>query len=228
MGPYLMRELGYKTKSELVYTKIMEKIASEEIKPGERISAAEIAKELSVSRTPVNEAMKKLEDNGVIKILPNVGFEVTMLSWQEIQDLNTIRVFLEKQIIIRLQEGFYKEDLENLKKLSLEIQKAIKEGDRRKYYLLTEEWHIKFANMARAKVFSDIYTICWDYGGWDDAKHRDLSDDLMDVNKDHDEMLALIEKGNFEEALRLSDRHSDKCLDLLKKSIDSNVFPGLI
>src|SRR4051794_8198488 len=65
------------------------------IRPEERLTIERIADELGISRTPVREALKALESDGVIQLLPRRGAIVARFSRQEIFDRYTVRAMIE-------------------------------------------------------------------------------------------------------------------------------------
>jgi len=74
---------------------IREAIFSGQIKPQERLTIERIAADLGISRTPVREALKALEADGIVQILPNKGAVVQPFSHEEIRDRYAVRALLE-------------------------------------------------------------------------------------------------------------------------------------
>lgn len=84
-----------KSLTSLIFDKIREDILSDFYMPGDKIVEAKLAEELGVSRTPVREALKQLELDGLVDNIPNRGVVVKGISKQDIQDIYTIRVAIE-------------------------------------------------------------------------------------------------------------------------------------
>ena len=78
-----------------VYELLREKIQNLELKPGESINERWLADWLGVSRTPIREAIKRLSDIGLIKIIPNVGTSVARIDARKATELCLIRASLE-------------------------------------------------------------------------------------------------------------------------------------
>ena len=83
------------TQAKDVYQRLLEAIASGELRPGERLREVDLAKRLSVSRTPVREALKDLESDGLVRHLPRVGASIKSLSYAEVVELYEMRAVLE-------------------------------------------------------------------------------------------------------------------------------------
>ncbi len=78
-----------------VYDYVLRMIMTQEIKCGEKIPEAMIVEKLSISRTPIREALRRLSNSGIIKIYPNRFAEVISFSDQDIKDLGFIRIMLD-------------------------------------------------------------------------------------------------------------------------------------
>jgi DNA-binding GntR family transcriptional regulator len=83
------------SRSELVYQKLRQAIASGELKPGERVMEVEVAAWLDVSRTPVREALRRLESDGMLALEPRTGLVVASITRQAMLELYVMREVLE-------------------------------------------------------------------------------------------------------------------------------------
>ena len=87
---------GFDVKApDTAYEKLFHAIEIGEIEPGERLLEIELAKRFGVSRTPIREAIRKLESEGIIQHLPRVGAVVRHLGQPEIVELYEMRIVLE-------------------------------------------------------------------------------------------------------------------------------------
>jgi DNA-binding GntR family transcriptional regulator len=83
------------SRSELVYRKLRDAIASGALKPGQRLMETEVAEWLEVSRTPVREALRRLEGDGMLTVEPRMGRVVASISRQAMLELYVMREVLE-------------------------------------------------------------------------------------------------------------------------------------
>ncbi|MET0544666.1 MAG: GntR family transcriptional regulator [Variovorax sp.] len=90
------------TLPEQIAERIFTAIASGEYTPGERIREEALAEQFDVSRGPVREALRILERDSVVRILPNRGAHVTQLSIKEVSDIFEIRRDLVGAVVRRL------------------------------------------------------------------------------------------------------------------------------
>lgn len=83
------------SRAEQAYQQILENIRQGILKPGTRITESDIAQSLQMSRTPVREALRRLESAGLLKMVSYSGMQIAQLDYQEIMELYEMRVVLE-------------------------------------------------------------------------------------------------------------------------------------
>ena len=82
-------------QGETTYERLCEEIRSGKLPPGSRLRETEIAERLAVSRTPVREAIRRLEADGLVDHLPRSGAVVRKLEYPELMELYEMRTVLE-------------------------------------------------------------------------------------------------------------------------------------
>lgn len=86
---------GNISRGETAYQRLKEAIQNGSLPPGTRIREVEIAQRFEISRTPVREAIKRLESDGLISFVPRLGAVISKLDHQETMELYDIREILE-------------------------------------------------------------------------------------------------------------------------------------
>jgi DNA-binding GntR family transcriptional regulator len=99
---------------ERAYNDLKSDLLSGRFAPGERLTEEHLAKSLGVSRTPVREALHKLESEGLVKPLESRGFYVALDSREELEDLFDIRAALEGYAIRLICEKISEETIGQL------------------------------------------------------------------------------------------------------------------
>ena len=99
---------------DLVFNTLRQAILTGELKPGERLMEIHLADKLGVSRTPVREAFRQLELEGLIQIVPNRGAYVTGITAKDVKDIYMIRSLLEGLCARLATEKITKEQLEEM------------------------------------------------------------------------------------------------------------------
>jgi DNA-binding GntR family transcriptional regulator len=89
------KDAPYASRGELVYRKLRDAIAGGELKPGERVMEVEVAAWLDVSRTPVRDALRRLESEGMLRVEPRMGLVVTSITREAMLELYVMREVLE-------------------------------------------------------------------------------------------------------------------------------------
>lgn len=128
---------------ERVFEYLKAGVLSGHLNPGERLTEEHLAKEMGVSRTPVREALHKLESEGLIKPLETRGFIVSHDSKDEIEELFEIRSLLEGHALKIISKKISEQDLGQLNNF---IEKA-EEALRRKKIDEVFKWNTKFHDM---------------------------------------------------------------------------------
>ena len=127
--------------SNLAYEAIKEMIGEYRFKPGARINVEELTRELGVSRTPVWQAIMRLEQEGLLRNIPNRGVYLVQLSLQESLYLYQVREVLES-LAARLAAERMDDDTISRMAANLESQKGVVEaGDLLVYSSLDYDFH---------------------------------------------------------------------------------------
>ena len=122
-------EINRQSLSDQVYFYIKGLILSGEIRGGERIPEEKVAQRFGVSRTPIREALSRLEEYGLIQIKPRSYAEVVALEPHEAGQLAVIRSQLETLAVSLLTDCGTEEDFRELDLLAKECNALIAEGD---------------------------------------------------------------------------------------------------
>lgn len=115
----------YASRSELVYKELREAIEQGELKPGDRVMEVEVAEWLKVSRTPVRDALRRLESEGVLALEPRNGLVVASLDRQAMLELYAMREVLEgtaARLCARHASDFELTELEELIKIEEKLR----------------------------------------------------------------------------------------------------------
>lgn len=119
-----MGKLSYRTLRENVVDEIRIKILNQELAPGMRIVEQNLSDELGVSRGPIREALRQLEQEGLVEYTRNVGCSVKKITLEDIYEIYLLRSMYEV-VAVRLYEGdFSDEDFARMDEI-LELMKDL-------------------------------------------------------------------------------------------------------
>lgn len=119
----------YKPLREIVFESLREAIIDGRLKPGERVMEIQLAEKLGVSRTPVREAIRKLELEGLLVMIPRRGAYVADISLKDIIDVLEIRSALEGLAASLAANRIDEDELKLLREKAIEFKKCIENND---------------------------------------------------------------------------------------------------
>jgi DNA-binding GntR family transcriptional regulator len=110
--------------SDIAYERIKEEILKSRLKPGATYKEVLIAQEIGMSKTPVHEALNRLEHRGFIEMLPRRGFRVTDLNIKSVRHLFEFRRPLEHTVVYKVVPPITAEQLAHLDLLIRDLEKS--------------------------------------------------------------------------------------------------------
>jgi len=161
LEPVQARE--YSPIREEVFIMLREAILNGKLKPGDRLVERELAEQLGVSRTPVREALRKLELENLVTHIPRKGVVVSEISREDIIEILDIRACLEGLVARIAAEKVTKQDIEELRSYLEKMKKAVQEGKNDELNRLHDEFNKKVLNIAGSPRLSQMISSLSDY-----------------------------------------------------------------
>ena len=149
-------ELEHKSLSEQVYQHIKRMILSEELAGGQRIPEEKIAQAFGVSRTPIREALRKLEKSGLVRIVPRSHAEVIRLDLDDARHIGEVRTALECVSVRLLAEKATPEDLQALQNIAIGCQEHADRGDIGSVFESDNDLHLEMARRSGNSYVHDL------------------------------------------------------------------------
>lgn len=115
----------YKPLREVIFNSLREAIIIGELRPGERLMEVQLADKMGVSRTPVREAIRKLELEGLVDMIPRKGAHVAELSVKDIMDVLEVRASLDGLATALAAERITDDELKELKHINIQFSQYI-------------------------------------------------------------------------------------------------------
>lgn len=208
--------------STRVFEELEEGILSGQIPSGENLIELKLSSEMGVSRTPVREAIRMLEQKGLVQIIPNKGAVVLGISEKDLQDIYTIRMYIEGLASRWAAEKITDEQMQELTEI-VDLQ---------------EFYNIKQANGKINDLDSRFHEKIYEFSGSRTLQHTlgDLHHMIQQYRKlsfsalgraekailEHRKILEAISRHNGDEAERLTIRHianaKENLLHLIKEN----------
>lgn len=114
---------------DVVFNTLRQAILKGELKPGERLMEIALANRLGVSRTPVREAIRMLELEGLVIMIPRKGAQVAQITEQDLNDVLEVRLGLEELAVRFACERITDEEIQELGIAVQEFEKKMAEND---------------------------------------------------------------------------------------------------
>lgn len=203
--------------SDGVYDSLKEKILHLELPPGSAISEIETAEQYNISRTPIRDAFKRLEREGLLEIRPHIGTFISLIDLNAVSDVLYIREVLETAVLSDLSQTYDKsQDLRI--RLILQHQKE----------LLSSNMPID--ELSRAFILSDNE---FHYALFDAAGKKNIVDFMNSYNSQYERFRTFINFNGKEDIQKLYECHvkiweciTTKDLEGLKDCINHHLYDG--
>ena len=114
---------------DVVFKTLRQAILKGELKPGERLMEIALAEKLGVSRTPIREAIRKLELEGLVVMVPRKGAHVANITEKDLNDVLEVRIGLENMAIDKACCLMKKEQFQELKAAEEHFSRILQKGD---------------------------------------------------------------------------------------------------
>lgn len=142
---------------EIVLQKITDAIATGQIEPDHKLIEARLAEQLGVSRGPVREAFRRLEQMGLVEKIPYRGTFVTELDHQDIKDLYRVRAALEGLAARMLAERRNTQDGQRLQEFLAQMQQAIEEERPSELFLHDAAFHDALIELTGNRLLTEAW-----------------------------------------------------------------------
>ena len=212
---------SYQPLREVVCESLREAIRTGKLKPGERLMEIQLSEELGVSRTPVREAIRKLDQEGYIVMMPRRGAYVANMSIRDVNEIFEIRTALESLSNGLAAERITTEELETLQHLLVQIGRYIKEGDMDRIVETDIKFHDLLYQASRNRRLEGIISNLREQL----TRFRTLSMSypgrLEATLEEHRAMVDAIAQGNMKAAQQAAERHMERSEQTLMDAMDA-------
>jgi len=141
----------------VVQQEIERAILAGEYEPGSKLIEATLAEKMGVSRGPVREAFRTLEEAGLVRNEKNRGVFVRSIPMDEAIEIFDLRAAMDELVGRLLAKNITPAQLKELKAVVSAMEKAVKDEDAHQYHLLNLQFHDRLIEMAGNRKLTDIY-----------------------------------------------------------------------
>jgi DNA-binding GntR family transcriptional regulator len=211
-----------KSLMAVVLDNVRRRILTGEFKPGEKINESEIAVKLGISRSPVREAFRVLEREGLITTLPRKGSHITEISWQDLEELFGLRELLECHAV----DGIKKRAIQSPDEMSALVRKIerelAKEPDR---FEVISSFHSDMVELSHNYRLIELYKILGLSLRRYQLIYLNQEDEEGFYLEQHQEIVNRILKNDYSTAKKIIKRHIRYVGNSVKRRIKEILSP---
>ena len=147
--------------SEKVYAYLLDMLLKGELKPGEKIAEQRLAEMFDTSRTPVREALIRLQGDGLVEIYPKRFVQVKQIDNEELRNIGLLRITMDRAAVRMALLRASKEELLYLKKIAEDCLDAYRRNDTDEQRKLDGEFHRYLSSIGKnpelLKIYDQLY-----------------------------------------------------------------------
>jgi len=143
---------------EQVYAYLRNEMHIGRLLPGEFINLSEISEKLGISKTPLRDAIIRMESHGFVTILPRRGVLVNKLTVQDVKNILGVLGALESSVIESVFDKLGPAHTDEMARINEEMTAAIRSEDTASYYQLNIAFHDVFLGLSENTIMKDIIT----------------------------------------------------------------------
>lgn len=194
---------------DVVFNTLRQAILRGELKPGERLMEIQLANKLGVSRTPIREAIRKLELEGLVLMIPRKGAEVAEITEKSLRDVLEVRRALEELAVRLACDKITGEEIRELRTAAEEFSTIQKDGDVTKIAEADVRFHdviyVATENQKLIQLLSNLREQMYRYRV-EYLKRSDFHEQLI---AEHKKIIETIEKKQKDAAAKVVCQHID-------------------
>lgn len=199
-----------------IFCILRDKILNEEYEKGQKLNEVALSRELNISRTPIREALKQLELEGLVESIPNKGVYVLGFSPRDIDDMLEIRVVLESLSVQLAIERISDEELKKIKEIYDLLEFYAKKDDQERFTEVNISFHEAIYKATHSQYFEQLLSDI-NYYIHVTSKHSIRQPHrLLEAAKEHKDIYDAIEKKDKELAKVNVIKHIRKTQSLVR------------
>ena len=152
----LLSPVSQRTLSNEAAERLRSAIRDGILPPGTRLVERELAKRLGVSRIPVREAIQQLVEEGLVKKVPHRGTFVYAPSYEEFEEIASLRVVLERFVMERVIAHWQPHHEAQLRQIVQEMWRAASQEDRQRVFELDTQFHHTLWQIADHNILLEV------------------------------------------------------------------------
>ena len=200
---------------DVVFNTLREAILRGELKPGERLMEIQLANKLGVSRTPIREAIRKLELEGLVLMIPRKGAEVAQITEKSLRDVLEVRRALEDLAVQLACLRMSPQTVQNLKEAAKAFEKVLGDEDITAVAEADVAFHMATDNQRLISLLNNLREQMYRYRV-EYLKKKECHKQLL---WEHQEIIRAIEAGEIDVATKITEQHIDNQVEAVSDTL---------
>lgn len=208
-----------KTTSDQIADRLREAIFNGNYLPGDKLKEVELASWLQVSRTPLREALRNLEREGLTEFTPHKGFAVPAIDFNDLEEIYDLRMLIERYSIRKFMRIATEQHFEELDNIIQKMNDALLRNDIPQYFTVSLDFHAYFFKHCQSERLYSFFKIL--------QNSIRLAQSVLGQREtyfywqsleEHKEVLHLLKQRGVETE-KVLNRHIEKAFNHMKESL---------
>lgn len=205
---------------DIAYEMLKHAIITGEIPAGERIVETDYANRLHISRTPLREALRKLERDGLVEYVLRRGVVVRAFTLEDVSQIYTIRNLLEMLILPAIIQNVTDEDIHSLRQQLQQMDVCLENNDIQALSPLARAFHSQLMRISKKNRILRVIETQDEFVTRFSAMAIKQEDRRSSAHQEHYQIVDYLEKRDFDNLQKLMEKHiersKDTCIQALK------------
>lgn len=189
------------THAAIAFSHLRDAILSGTLRPNQRIHQITLAQQLGMSLVPVREALRMLEAEGFVRIMPHRGVYVSAISRSEMEDVYAVRLSVEgmvtKPAVLRISN----EEVDKLAQLLSKMEVALRSFDRVALLDLNQKFHFTLYEASGREYLCSLISHLWQKSTRYRTFYIQLPERAKQAHEEHKEILLAVQERSVRKAI---------------------------
>ncbi len=209
----------HQTLRERIVDFLKESIIKGQLKPGERIAEPELAERFGISRTPIREALRQLESEGFLTVVPRKGATVSPITDRDVREFYEIKSLLEGYAARIACDRMTEKEIKRMENLNSQMKRFAEKDDVKNFFRLDNQFHDVFLKACgNEKLYNLVHSLVEQFERFRITALA-LPGRMRSSVKQHDEIIDAFKECNASKVERLVKANAEKGGEILVEKI---------
>lgn len=214
-------QIAIGTKNEAIYQNLRQGLLSGDVKPGQRLVLSELASRYNVSPIPVREAIRRLQQEGLVEVIPHIGAIAKSIDLEKYQEIVEVRNLLEVAAASSAASRITPAAVRKLEAMHTKMEKYIGSANMCKFIESDRKFHFAIYDFSANSFLVENVFMLWDrckISGYILAWGQERA---LESHQEHSEIIAALKEKNVDLVGQLVRRHKERSLERLRTALNT-------